>query len=49
MFEIREIKLVDPLEPAPKRALSFVNGTDDVSQITGCFQIVVTSDTPQRW
>ena len=49
MFEIREIGLVDPLEPAPKRALSFTKGTDDVNDITGCLQIVVTVEAQPRW
>ena len=49
MFEIKEIKLVDPLLKGKERELSFVNGRDDPSEIGGFFNVVVIPDKKQTW
>ena len=49
LFQIRELKLLDPLVSGDKRQLSFVNGTDDPSQIDGIFEVIVTPLNPMPW
>jgi hypothetical protein len=49
MFEIKEIKLVDPLLKGKEREFSFVNGRDNPAEIGGIFQVVVVPDKQQTW
>jgi hypothetical protein len=49
MFEIREMRLLDPLVPAKEREVSFVNGRDDPADISGVFQVTVIPDQAVRW
>jgi hypothetical protein len=49
MFEIREIKLLDPLAPAKQRELSFLNGRDDPAELSGVFLVIVIPETPMPW
>jgi len=49
MFEIREMKLLDPLAPAKQRETSFVNGRDDPAGISGVFQVTVIPEKTMPW
>ena len=49
MFEIREMKLLDPLAPAKQREVSFVNGRDDPADISGVFQVTVIPEKTMPW
>jgi hypothetical protein len=49
MFEIREMKLLDPLTPAKHREVSFVNGSDDPAEIAGVLQVIVIPEDPMFW
>ncbi len=49
MFQIKEIKLVDPLLTGKLREFSFVNGRDDPAEIGGIFHVVVIPDQQQKW
>jgi hypothetical protein len=49
MFQIKEIKLVDPLLTGKERERSFVNGRDDLAEIGGVFEVVVILDKQQKW
>jgi hypothetical protein len=49
MFEIKEMKLVDPLLTGKQRELSFVNGRDNAGDIGGTFHVVVIPEKKQTW
>ncbi len=49
MFQIQEMKLLDPLAPAKQRELSFVNGRDDPAEILGIFQVTAIPEEPMPW
>ena len=49
MFQIKEIRLVDPLLTGKQREVSFVNGRDDPAEIGGMFHVVVIPDKQQAW
>ncbi|HET7183422.1 MAG TPA: hypothetical protein VFI82_01975 [Terriglobales bacterium] len=49
MFQIKEMKLVDPLRTGKEREVSFVNGHDDPADIGGVFQVVVVPETHPNW
>ncbi len=49
MFQIKEMKLVDPLRTGKQREVSFVNGRDDPGEIDGVFQVVVIPEKKQTW
>jgi hypothetical protein len=49
MFQIREMKLVDPLLRGPDAETTFVNGRDDPAEITGVVSIRVEPITPMSW
>ncbi|MGI9103236.1 MAG: hypothetical protein ACR2IF_12435 [Terriglobales bacterium] len=49
MFQIREMKMVDPLLPGKDGELGFVTGRDDASQITGIYRVVVEPVKTQPW
>ncbi len=42
MYQIKEMKLLDPLAPAKEREVSFTNGTDDVADINGVVFVTAT-------
>lgn len=49
MFQIKELKLVDPLLTGKQRELSFVNGRDDPADIGGVFHVVVVPEKQFPW
>ena len=49
MFQIKELKLVDPLLTGKQRELSFVNGRDDPAEIGGVFHVVVVPEKQFPW
>ena len=49
LFELRELKLLDPLLTGDKRLLSFVKGTDDASEIDGIFEVIAIPLNPMPW
>ncbi len=50
LFDIREIKLIDPYYTEDKRRLvSFVKDNDDPGDIGGTFEITVTPYSPTDW
>ena len=49
MFQIKEMKLVDPLLTGKQREFSFVNGRDDPADIGGVFHVVVIPETQFPW
>ncbi len=49
MFQIKELKLVDPLLSGKEREVSFINGRDDAGEIGGMFQVEVIPEKVQRW
>jgi hypothetical protein len=49
MFQIKEIKLLDPLLTGKQREVSFVNGRDNPAEIGGMFQVVVVPEKRQAW
>jgi hypothetical protein len=49
MFQIKEMKLVDPLLTGKQREFSFVNGRDDPADIGGVFHVVVVPEKQFPW
>jgi hypothetical protein len=49
MFQLREMKMTDPLAPVKEREVSFVNGTDDPADIAAMVLVTVTPINPQPW
>jgi hypothetical protein len=49
MFQIKEIKLVDPLLTGKQREFSFVNGRDNPADIGGVFHVVVVPEKQLPW
>jgi hypothetical protein len=49
MFQIKEIKLVDPLLTGKQRELSFVNGRDDPAEIGAVFHVIVVPEKQFPW
>jgi hypothetical protein len=49
LFQIKEIRLVDPLLTGKQREVSFVNGRDDPGELGGIFLVVVIPDKVQSW
>lgn len=49
MFQIMEMKLLDPLAPPRQREVSFVNGRDDPAEILGILQVTVIPEDPMPW
>jgi hypothetical protein len=49
MFQIKEIKLVDPLLTGKQREFSFLNGRDDPAAIGGVFHVVVVPEKQFPW
>jgi len=49
MFQIREMKLLDPLASAKQREVSFVNGTDDPAEVNAVVSIAATPLTSMPW
>ncbi len=49
LFQIRELKLLDPLAPDAQRKVSFVNGKDDPALIDGVLLVDATFIRPQPW
>ena len=49
LFEIRELKLVDPLAAAKDQHVSFLMERDDVNDIGGYFTVEVITETPFPW
>lgn len=49
VFEVQEIKLLDPFAPAEKQAVSFKPATDDPAEINGLLDIKATPIEPQSW
>jgi hypothetical protein len=49
MFQIKEMKLVDPLLTGKQREFSFVNGRDDPAEIGGVFHVVVVPEKQFPW
>jgi hypothetical protein len=49
LFQIKEIRLVDPLLTGKEREVSFVNGRDDPAEIGGIFHVVVIPEDPMPW
>ncbi len=49
MFQIKEMKLVDPLLTGKEREASFVNGRDNPSEISGVFRVVVVEEKRFQW
>ncbi len=49
MFQIKEIRLVDPLLTGKEREISFVNGRDDADEIVGLFHVEVIPQEAMKW
>ncbi len=49
MFQIKEMKLVDPLLTGKAREVSFVNGRDNADDIGGVFQVDVIRKEEMQW
>ena len=49
MFQLREMKMTDPVAPAREREVSFVTGTDDPADIAAMVLVTVTPNNPQPW
>ena len=49
LFQIKEIRLVDPLLTGKQREVSFLNGRDDPAEIGGMFHVVVIPEQQQSW
>lgn len=49
MFQIKEIKLLDPLLSGKQREVSFVNGHDNPGEVGGVFRVEVVPDKQQKW
>jgi hypothetical protein len=49
MFQIKEMKLVDPLLTGKEREVSFVNGRDNPADIAGVFHVVVVEEKRFEW
>ena len=49
MYQIKELKLLDPLAPPKQREVSFVNGTDDPADITALVIVIATPLNPPSW
>ena len=49
MFQIKEMKLVDPLLTGKEREVSFVNGRDDPADIAGVFHVMVVEEKRFQW
>ena len=49
MFEVRELKLLDPLAAGKQRQVSFVNGSDDPSQLGGALLVTATFPSQIPW
>jgi hypothetical protein len=49
LFDIREIKLVDPLYDDERRLVSFVRDRDDLADIGGTFEVAAIFYVPTDW
>jgi hypothetical protein len=49
MFQLREMKLLDPLLRGKAAEIGFVNGRDDPGEISGVVSIEVVPITPTSW
>lgn len=49
MFQIKELKLVDPLLTGKQREFSFLNGRDDPADIGGIFHVIVVPEKQFPW
>jgi hypothetical protein len=49
MFQLKELKMIDPLARAKESEVSFVNGTDDPADIAAIIRVTATPITPQPW
>lgn len=49
MYQVRELKLLDPLAPPKQREVSFVNGIDDPADIAALVFVTVSNITTQPW
>ena len=49
MYELHELKLLDPLVKGKERYVSFVNGTDDPADITAVVLVTATPSTQLPW
>ena len=49
MYQIRELKMFDPLASAKEREVSFVNGTDDPAEITGLVFVSAAAAPSLPW
>ncbi len=49
MFQIKQMKLVDPLLTGKEREVSFENGRDDPADIAGAFLVEVVTETRPSW
>ena len=49
MYQLRELKMIDPLASSKQREVSFVNGTDDPADIAAFIRVAVTPVNPQPW
>jgi hypothetical protein len=49
MYQLRELKMLDPLAPVKSREVSFVNGTDDPEDIAGLVSVTATPVPPGLW
>jgi len=49
MFQLKELKMTDPIAPARTREVSFKSGTDDPADISAIFWVTVTPEYVQPW
>ncbi len=49
MFQIREMRMVDPLVAGKPGELTFVNGRDDPAEITGIYRVLVEPEKTLPW
>jgi hypothetical protein len=49
MYQLKEFRMVDPLAKGKERSVSFVNGTDDPSEIAAFVTVTATPVTQLPW
>ncbi len=49
LYEVKELRMLDPLAPPKQSEVSFVNGTDDPADIAALVFVTATPISPQPW